>query len=403
MASWGDDTESEWDLDIRSHRELLRIALEEHRDGLDWEEESLDGDNNLVLEEEILYPPVQALFRKFPPKAVQGESGWIYHSKTFFLLRPAHLPRFFAILIIESSFFDPFILLTIMCNCATMAWASPLDPPGTPKEALLAVLEWVYLIIFTFELVMKILAYGFVGHKHSYLRDAWCQLDFVVVSLAWMPILFPNMGDVSAIRSVRALRPLRALKRVPGMPVLVGSILKSLPALGNVAGLMAFVFLVFGIVGFNLFKGVRHATLMPHSRYATPTAAHPRHTYPTHARPRHTHAHWPRALPHMARGLSHTTSVRLMHRVCQILRYRCADPAVLELESSRQLGALEPNSSTLFSAPLTSQHLFDVATPVAASVGEHTAWEVARAVVSRALKGGGSNREDRGGGEGEVG
>ena len=44
------------------------------------------------------------------------------------------------------------------------------------------VLEWIYLYIFTFELTMKIIAYGFIGHKHSYLRDAWCQLDFVVVS-----------------------------------------------------------------------------------------------------------------------------------------------------------------------------------------------------------------------------
>ena len=33
------------------------------------------------------------------------------------------------------------------------------------------------------------IAYGLVCHKHSYLRDAWCQLDFVVVTLAWLPIM----------------------------------------------------------------------------------------------------------------------------------------------------------------------------------------------------------------------
>ena len=41
------------------------------------------------------------------------------------------------------------------------------------------------------------------------------------------------------------------------MPVLVGSILQSLPALGNVAGIAGFLFLVFGIIGMNLFGGVR--------------------------------------------------------------------------------------------------------------------------------------------------
>lgn len=70
-----------------------------------------------------------------------------------------------------------------------MAWASPLDPPGTQKAALLDVLEMVYLGVFTAEMLFKIVAYGFAMHPHSYLRDAWCQLDFVVVSLAWVPIL----------------------------------------------------------------------------------------------------------------------------------------------------------------------------------------------------------------------
>ena len=73
-----------------------------------------------MLQEETLYPPVSALFRKSPPLAVQGASGWIYHSTAFGCLRPAHLPRLMAILIIESSFFDPLILLTIMCVCANM-------------------------------------------------------------------------------------------------------------------------------------------------------------------------------------------------------------------------------------------------------------------------------------------
>ena len=70
----------------------------------------------------------------------------------------------------------------------------------------------------------------------------WCQLDFVVVTLAWIPILVPSFGNYSVIRSVRALRPLRALKRVPGMPVLVQWILSVMPKMGNVLGLCGFVF-----------------------------------------------------------------------------------------------------------------------------------------------------------------
>ena len=93
------------------------------------------------------------------PIEVIGPSGKIYGSTSIFCLRPYHHPRKAAILICESRPFDPIIPLTIICNCITMAWESPLDPPGTPKEHFIDVCEWVYLYIFTFEST-KVIAYG---------------------------------------------------------------------------------------------------------------------------------------------------------------------------------------------------------------------------------------------------
>jgi len=196
---------------------------------------------------------------KVPPcSAVIGPSGRVYSSRTFGFLEVGRAPRPWAIKLVEWAPFDAFILVTILANCATMAWNSPLDPPGTPKAQFIDVCEWVYLYIFTFEMLAKICAYGFVGHDQAYLRDAWCQLDFVVVSLAWLPILFPSFGNYSVVRSVRALRPLRALKRLPGMPVLVNSILAALPKLGDVTMLLGLLFAVFGIFGIEQFKGELH-------------------------------------------------------------------------------------------------------------------------------------------------
>jgi len=252
---------SQFDQEMREHRKLLLSVIDEHRDGRGAFDDIKEGDD-LVLEEEPVYPPIDALRQRIPPTTVQGAGGWIYHSTSFGFLKVYHFPRKLAINIVEAPLFDPLILITIMANCTTMAWTSPLDaddPTLAWKAELLGKLEWVYLYIFTFELCSKMLAYGIVMHQHSYLRDAWCQLDFIVVSLAWLPILFPAIfGNMSAIRSVRALRPLRALKRVPGMPVLVGSILQAIPALGSVAGLTGFFFLIFAIVGMALFKGVLH-------------------------------------------------------------------------------------------------------------------------------------------------
>ena len=200
----------------------------------------------------------QALWSETPPLEVKGHSGRLYGGLAMGCLAPAHSLRRQAISLAESRPFDPIILLTILVNCAMMAWESPLDPKGTPKAALLDLCEWIVLGIFTFELAVKVVAYGVVTHPGAYLRDSWCQLDSVVVTLAWMPILLPSLGNYSALRALRALRPLRALKRVPGMPLLIRWIFEVLPKMGDVALLCAFLFLIFGIVGMELFKGSLH-------------------------------------------------------------------------------------------------------------------------------------------------
>ena len=238
------------------------------------------------------------------------------------MLRPSDAPRRQAIKIVESAVFEPVILLTIAANAVTMAWESPLDPaaqgarcrpppappprrphrrphrgpyrrrgrpphrrrqrcrrctaatrrapPAAPRHAaaaparrspcasqaaIIAVCEWVFLFIYTGELSVKIVAMGFANHRAAYLRDPvparLCGRD------AGPSSPLPVQG-VSALRSVRALRPLRALKRVPGMPVLVSSIIGVLPKMRDVAILCAFVFLIFGIIGTELFKGALH-------------------------------------------------------------------------------------------------------------------------------------------------
>lgn len=52
--------------------------------------------------------------------------------------------------------------------------------------------EYVFLVIFTIECVMKIIAYGFVAHSGAYLRNTWNFLDFTIVVIGYwhtVPIL----------------------------------------------------------------------------------------------------------------------------------------------------------------------------------------------------------------------
>ena len=121
--------------------------------------------------------------------------------------------------------FDYFILSVIVANCVMMAVDGPLEPEGTPKKALLSKLELIFNVIFTLELILKITGLGLL----SYLSEGWNLLDVVVVSTAWLPRIFPTMGNYSAIRAVRVLRALRTVNRLPSLKKVIGTLLLAIP------------------------------------------------------------------------------------------------------------------------------------------------------------------------------
>ncbi|KAJ1210038.1 hypothetical protein NDU88_005406 [Pleurodeles waltl] len=69
-----------------------------------------------------------------------------------------------------------------------------------------SVADYVFTGIYTLEMVVKILARGFVFHPFSYLRISWNWLDFVVMLLAYLTLAFPFIPGLSALRAFRALK-----------------------------------------------------------------------------------------------------------------------------------------------------------------------------------------------------
>ena len=117
-----------------------------------------EGEEEALLDSIQELPSIDALDQDPPPEAVLGASGVTYDGSALCFLQPSDQPRKGAIRLIEHPLFDPVILTTIMCNCYTMAWESPLDPCCTWKAAFIDVCEWVYLFIFTAEMFSKITA-----------------------------------------------------------------------------------------------------------------------------------------------------------------------------------------------------------------------------------------------------
>eukprot|EP00736_Rhodelphis_marinus_P000156 Rmarinus@m.17433 len=149
--------------------------------------------------------------------------------------------------------FNNFILLVIVVNCMSMAMMDPVDS-SNPRNSVIETLEVPFLMIFTVELVLKVVADGFIMHEGSYLRDGWNILDFVVVVSGYSTFLDAGV-NVSALRTVRVLRPLRTISTIPELRLLVATVISSMPLLMNVLGLLCFMFLLFSILGMSLFGG----------------------------------------------------------------------------------------------------------------------------------------------------
>eukprot|EP00966_Prymnesium_polylepis_P084247 1950179-Prymnesium_polylepis.1 len=159
----------------------------------------------------------------------------------------------------------------------------PLASSDDPYPRFLHKADLIFNIFFTIEIACKVLAQGIVLRQHTYLRDGWNWLDTVVVVVGWVSFsamggsLEPTEdnsggGSLLPLRSIRVLRPLRTVRRIRGMRVVVQSLLHSLPQMATVAALLLFMFILFGVMGIQLFKGQLHWRCVPESIAVEPCA-----------------------------------------------------------------------------------------------------------------------------------
>jgi hypothetical protein len=93
-----------------------------------------------------------------------------------------------------------------MINCCFLALDKEVETITENSNTI----DFVFLLIYTMEMILKIIAMGFFMRAHSYLRDSWNILDFMVVMLGWLSSIIKS-GDISAIKVIRILRPLRTI------------------------------------------------------------------------------------------------------------------------------------------------------------------------------------------------
>ncbi|XP_066519403.1 sodium channel, voltage-gated, type I like, alpha b isoform X1 [Hoplias malabaricus] len=159
-------------------------------------------------------------------------------------------------IIVEHNWFESFIIFMILLSSGALAFEDIYIEQRKTIKTVLEYADKVFTYVFILEMLLKWVAYGFV----KYFTNAWCWLDFLIVDVSLVSLVatalgYSELSAIKSLRTLRALRPLRALSRFEGMRVVVNALLGAIPSIMNVLLVCLIFWLIFSIMGVNLFAG----------------------------------------------------------------------------------------------------------------------------------------------------
>ncbi|XP_052531664.1 sodium channel protein type 2 subunit alpha-like [Tympanuchus pallidicinctus] len=209
-----------------------------------------EGEQAEIEPEEALEPEAcftEGCVKKFPCCQVSIEDG---KGKIWWNLRKTCYS------IVEHNWFETFIVFMILLSSGALAFEDIYIEQRKTIKTMLEYADKVFTYIFILEMLLKWVAYGF----QIYFTNAWCWLDFLIVDVSLVSLIanalgYSELGAIKSLRTLRALRPLRALSRFEGMRVVVNALVGAIPSIMNVLLVCLIFWLIFSIMGVNLFAG----------------------------------------------------------------------------------------------------------------------------------------------------
>uniref|UniRef100_H2YKP5 Sodium channel protein n=1 Tax=Ciona savignyi TaxID=51511 RepID=H2YKP5_CIOSA len=165
-------------------------------------------------------------------------------------------------MVVQHNIFESFIIFVILLSSVALVFDDVTLPTKPKFKYVLSIFDRFFTAIFVIEMLMKWVGFGF----RKYFTNGWCLLDFfIVVSLISLSLEIvalqqqgksnTDLSSLRVLRSLRAFRPLRAMSRFEGIKVVTDALFRSIPAILNVFVICLIFWLIFAIMGVNLFAG----------------------------------------------------------------------------------------------------------------------------------------------------
>ena len=239
-----------------------------------------------------------AVFFKFTKMAfeyVANSSFFIFHKEGYF--------KKLCININQSMWFNYFNYFVIFVSTITILIENPWIDSKSTLSKTLNIMNIVFTVIFTFEMLVKSIANDFIlrfDKKVTKTEDEWNKdiiskqktiqksqtnintlaksivksysndenedpyltyisnmIDLFVITIGWIEMFGSfntSLSFIKVLRILRSLRPLRIITKSESLKIIVSCCLKSIPAMGHVFILWAVFVLIYATLGVNLFK-----------------------------------------------------------------------------------------------------------------------------------------------------
>ena len=134
--------------------------------------------------------------------------------------------------VVESRIFENSIIFLIIFNGITLGLETS-SSITSEQLWILNIIDRIILVIFFTEITLKLIYQGYF-----FFKTGWNIFDFLIVALA----LFPSSGPLTILRSLRILRVLRLLSFVPQMRLIILALIKAIPGMFSIVGLILLIF-----------------------------------------------------------------------------------------------------------------------------------------------------------------
>uniref|UniRef100_A0A8V0YFY4 Voltage-dependent T-type calcium channel subunit alpha n=1 Tax=Gallus gallus TaxID=9031 RepID=A0A8V0YFY4_CHICK len=198
---------------------------------------------------------IRKMMEVYKPDWCELREDW-----SIYLFSPQNRFRLLCQTIIAHKLFDYVVLAFIFLNCITIALERPQIEHRSTERIFLTVSNYIFTAIFVAEMTLKVVSLGLYFGDQAYLRSSWNVLDgfLVFVSLIDIVVSVASAGGakiLGVLRVLRLLRTLRVISRAPGLKLVVETLISSLKPIGNIVLICCAFFIIFGILGVQLFKG----------------------------------------------------------------------------------------------------------------------------------------------------